>query len=390
MRVLLLIPSLTSVGGAERVVDSLSRLLSSAGVETFEASFDAPRAPRRFENASPFHPLGPLPRLPLPIRAVEYQVAARRLRALKQRLKIDVTISNLWRADLVSVLSGGADRKISLCHVNVLGNPTNRLMLRLRRLVAAVYRRFDRVIAVNEALSREIAALYALPAGRVGFIENFIPRRASTSYSQQGRLKRVVWCGRMVPEKNVAGLLHAWRTAASEETDGQLVLLGDGPQRAMLERLAAELGLRAGAIDDPQAQVVFAGMVSNPEAYMASARALALSSTSEGLPMVVLEALSFGLPVLATDSFGGGARTALAGSGEANPFRENAERTSCGALLPAPLEDRPHSLALWREVLTEALDDDRQWREWREGAYRRAERFSPDRALRDWLAVLKA
>ena len=91
-------------------------------------------------------------------------MAARRLRALKQRLKIDATISNLWRSDLISVLSGGFDRKIALCHTNIVGNPTNRTMLRLRPLVGAVYRRCDRVVAVNEALSRELAALYALAA----------------------------------------------------------------------------------------------------------------------------------------------------------------------------------------------------------------------------------
>ena len=147
MRILLLMQSLTGTGGAERMVDGLSRLISSAGLQAFETSFDSQGARRRFENSAPFHPLGPLPRLPLPFRAIEYLVAARRLRALKLRLKIDATISNLWRSDLVSVLSGGLDRKIALCHINIVGNPTNRMMLRLRPLVGTVYRRFDRVEA---------------------------------------------------------------------------------------------------------------------------------------------------------------------------------------------------------------------------------------------------
>jgi hypothetical protein len=42
MRILLLMPSLTGTGGAERMVEGLSRLLSPAGVEAFEASFDSP------------------------------------------------------------------------------------------------------------------------------------------------------------------------------------------------------------------------------------------------------------------------------------------------------------------------------------------------------------
>jgi glycosyltransferase involved in cell wall biosynthesis len=388
MRILLLMPSLTGTGGAERVVNGLSRLLSSAGLEAFEASFDLPGARRRFENSTPFHPLGPLPRLPLPFRAFEYLVAARRLRTLKQRLKIDATISNLWRSDLVSVLSGGFDRKIALCHINVVGNSTNRMMLRLRPLVASVYRRFDRVITVNEALSRELAALYRLAPGRVGFIDNFVWRPEIRPRPPRDDVKRFVWCGRMSPEKNVAGLMHAWRAFASTEPGAQLVLLGDGPQRLELERLAAELGLRAGAVDDPEVQVAFAGMVADPAEYMAGGRALAVSSFAEGLPMVVLEALSLGLPVLAADCSAGGVRDALAGSGAFDPARVEAEPTPSGVLLPAPRADNPRSLELWRAAFAKALHDDKGWEEWRLAALARAERFSPARALNKWLTIL--
>ena len=390
MRILLLMPSLTGTGGAERMVDGLSRLLSSAGVEAFEASFDSPGVRRRFENSTPFHPLGPLPRLPLPFRAFEYFVAARRLRALKQRLKIDATISNLWRSDLVSVLSGGFDRKIALCHINIVGNSTNRTMLRLRPLVAAVYRRCDRVVAVNEALSRELAALYALAPDRVGFVDNFVWRPEVEPRPPRDGVKRFVWCGRMSPEKNVAGLLHAWRAFASAERGAQLVLLGDGPQRPELESLAADLGLSAGELDDPEAQVVFTGMVAEPAGYMASARALALSSIDEGLPMVVLEALSLGLPVLAADCPAGGVRAALVGGGAFDPARAEAEPTSSGVLLPVPRADSQNSLALWRAAFADALHDDKRWQAWRDGALARAERFSPSRALERWLAILHA
>jgi glycosyltransferase involved in cell wall biosynthesis len=392
MRILLLMPSLTGTGGAERMVDGLSRLLCSADIEAFEASFDSPGVHRRFENSTPFHPLGPLPRLPLPFRALEYLVAARRLRALKQRLKIDATISNLWRSDLISVLSGGFDRKIALCHINIVGNPTNRMMVRLRPLVAAVYRRCDRVVAVNEALSRELAALYALPADQIGFVDNFVWRPKVEPRPPRDGVKRFVWCGRMTPEKNVAGLLHAWRALASAEpgAGAQLVLLGDGPQRPELEGLAADLGLSAGELDDPEAQVVFTGVVAEPAGYMASARALALSSIDEGLPMVVLEALSLGLPVLAADCPSGGVRAALVGGGAFDPARAEAEPTSSGVLLPVPHADSQDSLALWRAAFAEALHDDKRWAEWRTRALARSEHFSPARALEEWLAILGA
>ena len=108
--------------------------------------------------------------------------------------------------------------------------------------------------------------------------------------------------------------------------------------------------LRA-TLDDPEAQVVFTGMVAEPAGYMASARALALSSIDEGLPMVVLEALSLGLPVLAADCPAGGVRAALVGGGAFDPARAEAEPTSSGLLLPVPRADSQDSLALWRALL---------------------------------------
>jgi len=74
----------------------------------------------------------------------------------KRRFGIALTISNLWRADLLSVLSMGCDRKVSICHTNIVGNVTNRLLLKFMSLVSLVYRRFDRVVSVSRPLSNEI------------------------------------------------------------------------------------------------------------------------------------------------------------------------------------------------------------------------------------------
>lgn len=389
-RLLLLIPSSIGVGGAERMVDRLSRLLSSDELEVFEASFDPPDANRRYESPASFHPLGPIPRLPLPLRPIEYVLTAWRLRRLKNRLRIDVTISNLWRADLISALSGGKDKKIALCHINIIDNPTNAAMLRFRPFVAAVYRLFDRIIAVNEALAGELASLYSLPSERVGHIDNFVPHPEVVSRLPQDGVTRFVWCGRMSAEKNVGGLLLAWREFVLVRDNVQLILLGDGPQREELEASADALRLRRGAIENRAAQVVFAGFVAEPSEFILGADALLLASLNEGLPSVILEALSLGTPVLASDCPGGGVRSALLGHGVVDPDRESAEWTPCGALLPVPTAARPQSLMRWSEALARIYRDEAEVRAWREGALRRAVHFSPAAARCRWLDTLYA
>ena len=98
---------------------------------------------------------------------------------------------------------------------------------------------------------------------------------------------RLVWVGRIVPSKNLeAALMHVHST----RIDAHLVVVGDGPERAKLERRAEHLGLRAS----------FVGRVPRPEAlaWIASADTLLMSSRAEGLSTVVREAEALGTPVL--------------------------------------------------------------------------------------------
>lgn len=381
LRILLLVPAMRGAGGTERVVHNLASLLAGLGHQVAVASFDAPGDPRHFTGDYPFYALGPVPRLPLPLRPFAYFIEARRLRALKRRFGPDLTISNLWRADLVSQLAGGSDRKIAVAHINVVGNPTNRMMLRLRPLVAAIYRRFARVVTVSPPLAVELTQLYRLAPGQALAIDNFSDPPPATPCLPQDGVRRLLWCGRLVPEKNLAGLLEAWAAFCAGRTDLQLVVLGDGPLRGAVEEQARTLGLRiAASPDDRTSQLVFAGVVARPADYMVSARALLLSSEAEGMPMVLLEAIALGMPVLASDCPAGGVRAVLSDGG--------AEETGFGALLPIPRLGDPASQQAWLPWLARAVDDDALLAEWRKAALQRAEKFSSKTAATRWQAAI--
>jgi glycosyltransferase involved in cell wall biosynthesis len=261
-------------------------------------------------------------------------------------------------------------------------------MLRLRPLVAATYHRFQRVIAVNEALASELTSLYRLKHRPVTHINNFSEVSESSSVLPADGVARFVWCGRFAHEKNVEGLLHAWSSYAVAASGVQLVLVGDGPLREELRALALSLGLGwTSDVTARQAKLVWVGKVEEPAAYISGARALLLTSHSEGLPMVILEALALGVPVLAADCPAGGVRTAMVGSGTCDPCRSVAERSPAGALLPVPVAGAPSTLALWRSAIEEMLQD-ASWKERRSGALQRATFFDPPTAMREWSRVL--
>ncbi|MGO4406414.1 glycosyltransferase [Bosea sp. RAF48] len=105
---------------------------------------------------------------------------------------------------------------------------------------------------------------------------------------------QLVTVGRLSEQKGQLVLLHALAVLAREGVPFRLTMVGDGPLRPQLERSIRELGL--------EQQVVLAGWMSNAQvrAAIREARALVLPSFAEGLPVVLMEALALGRPVITT------------------------------------------------------------------------------------------
>lgn len=93
-------------------------------------------------------------------------------------------------------------------------------------------------------------------------------------------------------EKNLGRLIRAFARVA-REVPCHLAIIGDGPERAMLEALAAELGIAD--------RITFTGHVAAPQGLYRGMDIYALSSDTEQMPMTVLEAMAAGLPVAGTD-----------------------------------------------------------------------------------------
>ena len=128
--------------------------------------------------------------------------------------------------------------------------------------------------------------------------QTILPRPAWAGTMEQDR-KIVLFLGRVHPKKGLENLLRAWKQAQSTAAarDWMLVIAGwdQGGHARRLERIAAELGIArslrfVGPQFDDDKATSFAG-----------AAAFVLPSLSEGLPVAVLEAWSYGLPVLMTE-----------------------------------------------------------------------------------------
>jgi len=152
--------------------------------------------------------------------------------------------------------------------------------------------RTNKIIVPSRYLARWAASSWGVPEEKITVIYNAVEPLNGiqpAEVSLQTRVK-IVTVGRLVPWKQVDQIIEALARC-----DGVgLVIIGDGPERGHLEELVRTLDLRD--------RVYFAGARSKAEtlSLMAACDLFVLNSTYEGFPHVVLEAMSLGLPVVAT------------------------------------------------------------------------------------------
>jgi colanic acid/amylovoran biosynthesis glycosyltransferase len=174
-------------------------------------------------------------------------------------------------------------------------NPLLRWLLRRRR--EHLKREGDLFIAVSEFI-REKLLKRGYPAEKIvthpiGIdLGHFTPASGTRS-------PLVLFVGRLVEKKGCAFLLEAMKTVFALRPDAQLLIIGDGPLRSSLEKLAADYRLTnfcfAGANDS-----AFVRMQMSRASLLVVPSVTAATGDSEGLPTVICEAQAMGLPVVGT------------------------------------------------------------------------------------------
>lgn len=186
---------------------------------------------------------------------------------------------------------------VATLHGWVEGSASLRLYTRLE---LTLLRRFDALVVVAADQVDRLARA-GVSRARIRHVDNGIdcPERDEAGaralreplgLSPTSRVFGAV--ARLSAEKNLAMLLRAFAPVAARHPDAVLVVVGDGPQREELETLARQLDL-----DD---RVRFLGCRHDMPALYTLMHALVLPSLTEGMPLVVLEAMACEVPVIAS------------------------------------------------------------------------------------------
>ena len=183
-----------------------------------------------------------------------------------------------------------------------IGDPAYWSTSRWRRLRSRILlSRSAAVVALTPETGRRLGAYYGVPSAKITPIPRAVsgvefplrtPQdrdRARIALGIRDPEARVALClGALSPEKDVGAAVAALSHLPERWL---LVIAGDGPDRAAIERAAAPLGPR----------ILMVGQVDHGAEVIAAADVLVLASRTEGLPGVVIEAAMRGVPAVATD-----------------------------------------------------------------------------------------
>jgi glycosyltransferase involved in cell wall biosynthesis len=290
----------------ENVSQSLSRALSERGHEVSVVTASAGRGSRVWEG-------GILVRRCAAVEVARTPIAPgmpARLGLLKADV-MHVHISQAFVPEVASMVSAVTRVPIvAHFHMDVPATRHKKVFDGYKRYVLGPMLRRAHAIAVLSAEQKQfLEETYGVADHAVVVVPNGTDARFRPALERKARhdRRRLLFVGRLSPQKNVGRLLRA---CARLPFPYRLTICGDGVERASLEAEARRLGLTS---------VAFRGMLS-PEQLLSEYHGsdlLVSSSDHEGMPLAVLEAMATGLPVVATDVPGN--RETVGGTGVLTP-----------------------------------------------------------------------
>ena len=201
--------------------------------------------------------------------------------------------ASFWRKTVVCLLARLARRPYLLhVHGSEFADFYGECAPAARRIVRAVLARATLVLALSEAWRATLQQIS--PQARIEVLMNAVPLPPPDSIPAPSRQPTLLFFGEIARHKGVFGLAQAFARMGDEHPELRLIYAGTGSGVEETRRLIEQFGL--------EARVKFTGWLQaeRKRATLAGATIFVLPSFVEGMPMALLEAMSFGLPVIAT------------------------------------------------------------------------------------------
>ncbi len=232
-----------------------------------------------------------------------------------------------------------------------------------RFLAKLLYNKAFQLVAVSQEIKKRIKLEYGF--NQVSTIYNCLSRSEPVVNQDTPKLpqKFILYFGRIDDKiKNISLLIAGYNQSKLAQKNIKLVILGDGPDTTYLKQKTVDLQL--------QHQIVFLPYCADPSSIIKRALFSVLSSRYEGFPMVLIESLSFGTPVVSVDCKSGP--------------KEVIQHEINGLLVE---NHNPKALAKAFDCF---LEDKQLYLHCKQNAEKSIEKFSDETISKFWLKLLKS
>ncbi|WOJ98297.1 glycosyltransferase [Congregibacter brevis] len=243
--------------------------------------------------------------------------------------RIQIIHTHGYKSDIVGLLAARRAGIPCVCTPHGFENSSD---LKLKLFIWAGCKamiRADRIVPLSQQLMLDSRAVGA-PEEKLRYIQNGVDLSEVEEERLRPKIKtekrRIGFVGQLISRKNVHDILDVFNTLHQDHSDIELVLLGDGNERAALEAYAYTLPSR----DD----IHFYGFRDDRLELLHSFELFVMTSTLEGIPRCLMEACAMGVAVAAYDI----------------PGVDQLVKHNVTGLL-APLGDKSRLIELWRQAL---------------------------------------
>ena len=257
------------------------------------------------EHGSSFQLFDEVTALDLPAHKLEMRSrfdtkAVKQLAKLMQERNIDIIHTHGYKSDLLGLAAAKLAGIKAVCTPHGFENTKD---IKLRSFIWAgcqSFRFFDAVVPLSKALMADVLR-YGVKSKRAFYIQNGVDlseiddvMQSTSKREDQLHSKKIVgFIGQLISRKNVKALLDIFDELAGKHSELVLHLYGDGESRAELEQYAKTL--------PSSDRIVFFGFIDNRLEKLKHFDLFAMSSSLEGIPRCLMEAMAMRIPVAAYD-----------------------------------------------------------------------------------------
>lgn len=287
-------------GGAERVVSNITMNLPKDKYNVYLVLFDS--SSMKYPYSGQLIDINIKANNNPVIKTINFLRRYFKIRKIKTKYNIDVSISFLGGPNLLNILTKGEDKVIVSVRDYISTKPRGIYTNLGRYFMKRTYNNADVIVGVSKLIKNDLIKNYNISENRivtiynpyeVDEIEKLSNEPIEKEYKDIFKDKVIITVGRLTHLKGHWHLIRAFKKINDNNKNFKLVILGEGEFRDYLQNLIKSLGLTD--------SVYLLGFKTNPYKYINNSSVFVLPSLSEGFPNALAEAMACGIPVISSD-----------------------------------------------------------------------------------------